>query len=53
MAYEGLEQSPNIVYTGGCSQPAGDPGGELVLRDTQGAEVFPGGFGLRLAALRQ
>ena len=53
MAYEGLEQSPNIVYTGAAPNQQVIPAVSWSLRAPQGPQVLPGRLGLRLAALRQ
>ncbi len=41
MAYEGLEISPNIVYTGSSGHPAGPACLALELRYFEGPEVLP------------
>ena len=39
--YEGMDISSEHRLHGADPQPAGDPGGQLVLRDAQGPEVLP------------
>ena len=38
--YEGLEESPNIIYVGGPTEPAGHSGRELVSRRAKGPQVL-------------
>ena len=52
MAYEGLEQSPNIVYTGAAPNQQVIPAVSWCF-DSEGTKVLPGRLGLRVAALRQ
>ena len=53
MAYEGLEQSPNIIYTGAAPNQQVVPALSWCYYEIEGPEVLPGWFGLRLASLRE
>ena len=46
MAYEGLEQSPNIIYTGAAPNQQVIPALSWCLRAPEGPEILPGRLGL-------
>ncbi len=50
MAYEGLEISPNIIYTGSVATQQVLPAFEVELRYLEGPEILPDRFGLAPAA---
>ena len=53
MAYEGLEQSQNIIYTGAAPNQQVIPAVSWCYETLKAQEVLPGRFRLRLAPLRQ